>query len=379
MLQLSPKDIILIHLYERRKEQSQNVPSETIAQSGISSALEIPRTHITRHLRPLIEMGMIEERKMHVAGKERRMKVYYLTQKGAQRVSDLMERILDEKVRVTEGGDENETSVADLMKKRPDITLAKIAKCVATGAKLIIAHKRVIWSNAEIDLPRFYGREKELATALSFFESKATVLVILANFGYGSSTMLKKIAIERSHMPLFWYDLQNDCSAVKINESLREFALLNGCSSGSIEELKERNVLLCFDNYCEVQEPVVDFFFDLMASLGQGRAKMAVAMGEETPSYSRFFHKDDVIRGKVIEIHLQRMDKTTAKAVLSMDLDDEAFQLIYQLTRGQPLALELVRKGDSERLSILKPKEEVRFLMYLRNRLREKDDVEECQ
>jgi hypothetical protein len=38
------------------------------------------------------------------------------------------------------------------------------------------------------------------------------------------------------------------------------------------------------------------------------------------------------------------------------------------LTRGQPLALDLVKRGDAEGLKAIRLSEEVRFLMYLRTR-----------
>jgi hypothetical protein len=54
--------------------------------------------------------------------------------------------------------------------------------------------------------------------------------------------------------------------------------------------------------------------------------------------------------------------------MLGEDIDDEAFQLIYMLTRGQPLALAAVRDGDEVTLRRIRLSEEVRFLMYLRTR-----------
>lgn len=54
--------------------------------------------------------------------------------------------------------------------------------------------------------------------------------------------------------------------------------------------------------------------------------------------------------------------------MIGEDLDDEAMKMIYMLTRGQPLALRMLRQRDEEGLKRIFPREEVRFLMYLLSR-----------
>lgn len=368
MIQLSSRDRILLHLLEKRKEHFQDSSSEALTQSGISSALQIQRTHITRHLRPLIVAGLIEERKMRIQGRERKMKVYFLTPAGLEKAQELINRLALERITVIDDHGKEVMSVSEVLKKFHDISIMTIAEYLHTGIEIRRKDKRIIWSNTNVEIPAFCGRKEELAIASSFFGSDAVALVIFASFGYGSSTLLKKIALERTEMPLLWYDLEMNSDATDIKEAISQFAIEIGCNSGKLEDLRERKILLCFDNYCNVSEDVVDFFFELLEVLKGGKAKVAIAMGEGTPSYNRFFQKEDVERGHVVEIHLQRMDERSAKQLLSLDVDEEAFQLIYQLTRGQPLALELVRKGDAEKLMAFKPKEEVRFLMYLRTK-----------
>ena len=111
--------------------------------------------------------------------------------------------------------------------------------------------------------------------------------------------------------------------------------------------------LLCFDNYREVGDGIVDLLIVLSDRIQGSGAKMAVAMRGDTPAYDRFYQRADVKEGRVKEIQLGRFDVATARQFLGADLDQEAFQLVYMLTRGQPLALFLPgRKCGIEYLRI---------------------------
>jgi hypothetical protein len=218
-----------------------------------------------------------------------------------------------------------------------------------------------------LSLGEFYGREEQISSASEFLAGKGAVLAIYANHGYGSSTLLKKVALDLFDGAVLWHDLTKDRGAEPLSVAIERFAQALGVENGLIG-LKGERCLICLDNYREPSEDLVDLLIELVPRLRGGRCKMAVAMREETPSYERFYLRPDVLSGDVVEVRLHRFDERTSHEFLGSDLDDEAFQLIYMLTRGQPLALDMVKRGDAEGLKTLRLKEEVRFLMYLRTR-----------
>jgi len=367
MAQLSPRDRALLHLFELPRDRLQD-SCEEATQEGISAALGIPRTHITRIMRPLVMEGYVEEDKERVVGKDRRLKVYFLTSRGLSRCEELLDDASTSTIDVVDNKGRRSMKVSDMLKNRRDVTVLTILDAVGRELNLIGAPGRPIRSNVPLELPVLIDREEELDISSEFLKSKSTVLVVFANYGYGSSTLLRKIALDQTKAPLLWHDLQKGKAAEDILRSVREFVREGGSEGDDLSGLREREALLCFDNYYDVTEEVVDLFFDLMKSLAGGKGKMAVAIREETPFYNRFFQRSDVTRGQVTEIHLHRFDEDSAKKYVGEDLEDDAFHLIYRLTRGQPLALRFVLEGDERSLRTLLPNEEVRFLMYLRTK-----------
>ncbi|MCX6652597.1 MAG: hypothetical protein NT137_04495 [Methanomassiliicoccales archaeon] len=363
---LSPRERALLHLYDARREQMRERPSEAITQEGIALALGVNRTHITRTLRPLVDAGLVEQDKGHVSGKERKLIFYKLTEAGLANAVDVIRSIGDEELVVVDSSGRRMTTVRELLALRTDLPALTVADSVGREMRLPPI-KKLVTSNAPLRLEDFLGREEQLRTAQGFVHSDATLLAVFANYGYGSSTFMKKLALELWDGHLFWHDLEKESSSVKLVEALRSYASQLGLE-GELDRLRNERVLLCFDNYNDVSQENVDVLFDLLQALKGGAAKMAVAMREETPSYNRFYQKRDLVDGSAVEVHVHRFDEAMARRLVGEDIDDEAFQLIYMLTRGQPLALALIKKGDAEELRKIRLSEEVSFLMYLRTR-----------
>jgi len=366
MLQLPPRDRALLHLYDARAHLSQD-PSPALTQQGISSSLDVNRTHITRVLKPLVDSGMVEAMKGRLEGGERKLTYYVLTPLGLARAREIIDSLANEELEVVEGGRRVKKSLAQVMREHPHLRALQLVDSVGGVLRPQGLGTRLIDSNVEVRGGTFYGREEQLAAANEFLSSDAAVLAVYANHGYGSSTFLRKLALDLFTGPVLWHDLSPDGSPETLRCHIDSF-LANQGLDGGIERLRDEAVLICLDNYRDVSEELVDMLVDLLPRLKGGRAKMAVAMREETPSYDRFYLRPDVLGGGVVEVHLHRFDEATAKRMLGGDIDDEAFQLIYMLTRGQPLALAAVRDGDEVTLRRIRLSEEVRFLMYLRTR-----------
>ncbi len=364
---IAPRDRVLLHLLDARGHRLSDRPSPQMTQEGISVALGVNRTHITRVLRPLLDDGQVESKKGHVTGRDRKLTYYALTESGFAKATDIIRSFGDEYVELIDtSGSKRRTKVRDALKQHPEIGTLALADAVQEERTLKVPGERFVLTNTIIEGAEQLERERQIEQARAFLSSPSTLLVIIASYGYGSSTLLKHAALELWKGPLFWHDLKVDGSAKSISDSLDRFAKRLDCSDW--QGLLDREALLCFDNYHIAEEPLVDLLIELVKELRSGKTKVAVAMRGETPSYNRFYQRKDIEEGTAIEIALSRFEEPTVRKMLGEDIDDEAFQLIHMLTRGQPLALALLKSGDVEGLKNIRLSEEVRFLMYLRDR-----------
>ena len=366
MLQLSPKDRALLHLYDSRSHLTER-PSEPLTQQGIASALGVNRTHITRILKPLVDAGLVETNKGRLEGGDRKMSYYMLTPEGLLHTKEIIESLSGEELELVENGRKVRKLVGEVLASYPNLRSLEVMDSIGGVLRPQAPGERLIVSETELGTEGFFGREEQLATANEFLLGPALVLAIYANHGYGSSTFLRKVAVDLFDGSVLWHDLSADRAPSSLKRRMEQFSASMGIEPG-VKWLKEEKSLICLDNYREMDEGTVDFLTDLVSQLRGGRCKLAVSMREETPSYERFYLRPDVVSGDVVEVKLHRFDEATAREFLGSGLDDEAFQLIYMLTRGQPLALDLVKRGDAEGLNAIRLREEVRFLMYLRTR-----------
>lgn len=365
MPRLSSSYRALLYLYDRRRESTAEYAGEGVTQLGISEGLGIPRSHITRVVRPLVENGLIVEEKRHVVDRDRKLNVYSLTSKGMTRVKELVDEASDLEVTVRERGRTEPKVVSELI-TIPNIGLLDLIDSAREGTTLDLGGGRFIMCDGELCASPILDRGEELIIAEKFLEAKASTLVILSNRGYGSSSLMKKIALEVTDKPLLWHDLSYDGSRDLIERQVDSF--MKTISDGGLEGLNDVEAILCFDNYHLIPEDGVDALIDLMSGLTGGYTKLIVAMRRENPSYNRFYQKEDVDEGRVVELYLGRLEYECVEEMFGSDMDPEALKLIYMMTRGQPLALDLLKRGDDEGLRSMYPNEEVRFMMYLRTK-----------
>jgi DNA-binding MarR family transcriptional regulator len=366
MAQVSPKERALLHLFDARSHLKER-PSESFTQQGIALALGMNRTHITRVLKPLINDGLVDMEKGRPEGGERRLTYYLLNPNGLLRVKEILNALGEEELEIVEGGKKVRMHVKDVLSAHPYLRTLEVVDSIGGVLRPQAPGKRLIASDQELSIGEFFGREEQLSVATEFLAGKGAILAIYANHGYGSSTFLKKVALELFDGAVMWHDLTRNRKAETLIMELEGFSAALGVEGG-IDGLKLEKALICLDNYREPSEELVDLLTDIVPRLRGGKCKLAVAMREETPSYERFYLRPDVLSGDVVEVKMHRFDERTARKLLGEDLDDESFQLIYMLTRGQPLALDMVKRGDAEGLNELRLKEEVRFLMYLRTK-----------
>jgi DNA-binding MarR family transcriptional regulator len=370
--QLSVNDRVLLHISRYATDMApEEYPSE-IAQTGIASAVGISRTHVPRAVKLLIKDGLVTELTARVRGHERRMSVYTITAEGMRRAEDIWKVALETGFPVLMNGKTSSMKGREIEslvgKKR---ALAGVSQ-MRDGVVSIDETRRAPVRDLE-NAPSakgFFGRDAELDSMEAFMESEARMLVVLGNKGYGISSLARKFVDEQDDQDILWISIVPGATAESLKKRLTDFGKRIGLSDSMPEQvLGLKNLLIVFDDYHSVGEDVVEFF----ASLAEldGEAKIVITAREETPAYNWFYRKKQVEATLVKELRIRGLDEASAKRLLGNEtIEKDALRRIMMMTRGQPLALKLLRDRDLAELKsgTVFTAEEIRYMLFLRDK-----------
>lgn len=370
--QINVNDRVLLHLSRFATDvPPEEYPPET-TQAGIASAVGISRTHVPRAVKGLMKDGLVSEMTARVKGHERRMNVYVVTIEGLRKSDEFWGSAQNTTFSVmTNGG------LINMPGKELEALLGK-RKAVAaisqmTDGIVVIDDRRRTPIRDLAGAPalgEFLGRDAELSTMDAFMDSDRPVLVILGNRGYGTTALVRKFVDIRDELDVLWMPLTGTMSAKQLEVRIVEFAKkIDSQAEGLPEALGIEGSVYVFDDYFSVGDEVVEFFSTLAETVDG--AKMIITARQETPAYNWFYHKEQVDAGMVEELRLSGLNLESAKKLLGNDkIEKEALRRVLGMTRGQPMALRMLRDGDYEGLKkhTVFTAEEIRFLLFLKDK-----------
>jgi len=118
-----------------------------------------------------------------------------------------------------------------------------------------------------------------------------------------------------------------------------------------------------------VRDEVVEFFTTMSEAVDG--SKLIITARQETPAYNWFYHKEQVDAGIVEELKIGGVDIESARKLLGNEkIERESLRRIHGMTRGQPMALKMLREDDIDGLkrnSVFTP-EEIRYMLFLKVR-----------
>ncbi|MCD6276501.1 ATPase [Euryarchaeota archaeon ex4484_178] len=358
MPKLTILEKILVHLYTYRKYVDRYEYPVEMTQPGIAHAVGISVTHIPRNIKKLVSDGLVTLKKGHVSGKKKRVTVYFLTSLGLIRARELIERIEAQEVEVG-----NRYMKIGEIRKLTGLSYLEILKKIEKGEiekDLRKSRSRVIFREIVPEMDVFVGRKRELKILSEWYEN-GEVMSIIAPRGMGKTSLIYHFLEEyEPGCGIIWLDIYEGRTWRSVKEIFKN---LYG-EDDILSILRREEILLILDGYYKVDDEFVSALNSLVKEELEN-SRIIVSMLSETPFYNRFYSKEDVENGRVWEINLGPLSYEEAK-LLFEDIREDAFKRIYQMTKGHPRILTLLKRGRlrEERGIALSP-EQIHLLEYL--------------
>jgi len=375
---------IFLHLSDYVDHNDKVEVPFALSQMGIANAVSIARSNVPRAISGMKEAGHLIERQAHVTGVSRKRKAYFLTDEGAQVADEIWKRISENIVRVihSDGRSESTTLVeairaselplrhVDMLRYMDDagtIDLSGLSsELVERDLSKHIEKQLVSYLN---DLPRtrrFYGREKELDVMAKLLEAKSASILVPGIAGIGKTSLSTKILDRFTHRRNLLYHRCQDWEGSRAfleacaewlsavgNNDLSDYLASSPVPQTNLavnliaDGLSETPSLIVIDDLHKVGDETL---FSILRELTlRIHALKEVGLVMFSRSFRMVLPESDQ-SGNIVTLvmPLQGLDEDSSRQILTAmpKMNADQFTHIYSLSRGHPLILELINRGN---------------------------------
>lgn len=350
----------------------------SFSQEGISEATRIPRKHIPRNLKSLLDKERLTAEQAHVKGAPQRRMIYRLTEVGDQEAREIRQEILATKLRlVSEEGTRDTTlgeAVRSLTRNHPAAgkqTLLFFVHSSQEEEGRTILEERVVVAGLSGDKPQvkhlsgkpltqhFFGRTTETQEVLKLFKQHRMV-VVHGITGIGKSALAAHLA-DRFQGHVLWHAfhewdaLQNFIQPMagfleaigRGKAGLKEGRSVNETLSLIREGLNHSGALIILDDTQKVGDELRSLLEGLVTSLERLEEVNFLVLSRKVPGY--YSRREVAVKRTVIEYPLSGLDQESSQELLAArGVLEKFFERIYELTGGHPLSLELVEAPEKD-------------------------------
>ena len=376
-LPLSQDERILLHLSKfARFRDEWDVPAE-IAQEGIGQRLDILVNNVSRALTSLVAKGLVEERLAHVRGRPRRLKTYFLTERGRRSVEDTEGRLRAATAVVELGGSTKEMTLAAVEEaltrtrgRAPE--LLRLVDAIRAGrtrdadlseglgdTAAPLAPRFQEFLEGAPDAAHFVGRAADLeAIDAAFSGPDVTAVVLWGLAGIGKSSLAAR-ALERhrgrTHLFLHrcaeWDTLRGLVASVapflqaagrnRLAAARRQrWTSPTELIAPLAADLHGLPAILAFDDVHTLTAEASPFLAVALEAARRSGAHLVLISRTVPTVYGR----GEAAGGAILEREVGGLTEAEARALLP-DLSGDAFAAAFVATRGHPLFLRLLAAG----------------------------------
>jgi len=375
---------ILLHLRDYADFRDRVEVPFALSQMGIANAVSIARSNVPRAIGSLKESGYVIERQAHITGVTRKRKAYFLTDEGVSLSDEVWESVSEKLVKtIQSGGVIEELSIADLVSKSEiELRHVDILRYMDDDATIdltslnpglierdLTKHIERQFVSSLADMPRvrqFYGRDEELDQIATLLEESSTSVIVPGIAGIGKTALAVKVIERFTHRRnLLFHRCQEWDGSRAFLEAIGEWQGLLGqtelsdylqgaqtpnpsiCSNLIIEGLNRTPSLIVVDDVHKISdEALASILVSVSERIDECKESGIVLF---TRSFRRMIPEFDT-RGRRVSTYLRLdgLDRDASRQLLSSmpAIQDPDFSHIYALSRGHPLVLELINRGN---------------------------------
>tara|TARA_Y100001934_G_scaffold283250_1_gene401557 strand:+ start:876 stop:3404 length:2529 start_codon:yes stop_codon:yes gene_type:complete len=375
---------IFLHLSDYVDHSDKVEVPFALSQMGIANAVSIARSNVPRAISGMREAGHLIERQAHVTGVSRKRKAYFLTDEGAKVADEIWDRVSEASVRIIHPDGRSETtSIAesmestelplrhvDMLRYMDDsgtIDLSGLTPEIIERDLSKHIEKQLVSSLN--DLPRtrrFYGREKELDVMADLLEDKSASILVPGIAGIGKTSLSTKILDRFTHRRNLLYHRCQDWEGSRafleacaewlsaighndLSDYLASTAVPQATLAVNLIEsgLSDSPSLIVIDDLHKVGD---DTLYGILRELTlRIHTLKQVGLVMFSRSFRMVVPESDQ-SGKIVTLvmPLQGLDEESSRQILTAmpKIDSDQFSHIYSLSRGHPLILELINRGN---------------------------------
>jgi tetratricopeptide (TPR) repeat protein/DNA-binding PadR family transcriptional regulator len=360
---LEAKIILILHA-NRGSEDLMDV-DDSITQGGMAARFRIRRNNISRALADLSGRSLIFSRTKHIKGLHRRRKAYFLTPKGSEEASRIIDDISDRYLRIrTIDGDLKELKFNHVKEELSALLHREVPHYeVITGymedglcdLTLLGSDRSFPCSRNIPGTDRFYGREKESDELTAALEKGVNLISILGIAGIGKTTFTSDF-FKDSSRDLIWKELDPWMSPDILIDDISSSVGHHGRISRSIKdlyrrskqlsrELASRNSIVVLDDVHRCGREMMELL-SILKELCIKENWTLVVLSRIRPSI--YTAVEARSREDIVEITLRGLSRDSSFSFMeSLEVPPEERERIFITTEGHPLTISLCSLGSS--------------------------------
>ena len=375
---------ILLHLRDFVDHADKVEVPFALSQMGIANAVSIARSNVPRAIAGMREQGHLIERQAHVSGVSRKRKAYFLTEEGANIADGIWTKVSAQIIRLIHPDGRSETMELGQALESTDLPLRHVdflryldengTVDLSTLSPELIErdlskHIEKQLVSSLNDLPRtrrFFGREDELENMVDLLDGHSSSILVPGIAGIGKTSLAGKLLEHFTHRRNLLYHRCQDWEGSRaFFEAVSEWLSAIGYDDFSdylaatpvpqanlavdliMAGLKDTPALIVVDDLHKVGDET------LISALRALTLKIPELDEVGLVLFSRSFRMvvpESNSSGKIVTLvmPLEGLDKESSRQILTAmpNIDTTQFLHIYTLSRGHPLVLELINRGN---------------------------------